>query len=162
MTTAIQSRPTAAAAKPLPSPPARPSSSPGPTPTPATALDLAPPEVREELNRTYTQYGYLSNLGSVASFAVSIQFFMREHGCEHDDLNRALRDCRSPEAMSKFRFASDLMGYFADRVIEHRRRREVLREQVAMREGRDDGMKRATPDQIARLREQFAEIGTMN
>jgi hypothetical protein len=132
------------------------------TTEPPSPLDLAPPETRAELNRTFTQYRYLSGMGSETSFAVSIQFFMQDHGCEAGDVNRALGDCRSPEAMAKFRFASDLMGHFAERVIEHRRRREVLREQAAMREGRDEGTKRATPDQIARLREQFAAVGSMN
>lgn len=107
-------------------------------------------------------YADLSGWKSPLALGISITFLTTESDVSHDDVNQALRECRKPESMATFAYASDLMKFFAGRVVEHRRRREVLREQVAMREGRDDGMKRATPDQIARLREQFAEIGTMN
>lgn len=108
-------------------------------------LRLAPAESVAELNTTFQQYQYLSGMGSETSFAVSCRLFVEEHRCTHDDVNSALRDCRAPERMAGFRFASDLMGYFAERVVHHRANRERMEQQARQRRHDADESKRAIP-----------------
>lgn len=136
-----------------------PLSKPSSTP-PSSPLDLAPPDTRDELNRTFTQYRYLSGMGSEASFAVSCRFFIDDHRCTADDVNTALRACRAPERMKDFRFVADLMAFFAERVVANRNAR-VERERAREIESRDVRYTPATPEQISRLRNQFNGIGAM-
>lgn len=89
----------------------------------------APPECRAEVNRTFQQYQYLGGMGSEMSFGVACTFFIRDHRCTANDVNRALAECRAPERMSSFRFAGDLMGFFAERVVVHRGNRERSEQQ---------------------------------
>lgn len=101
-----------------------------PGPSRGTPLTLAPAGCREEINRTYTMYRYLSGMTSEIALAASIGFFLAEHRVTADDANHALRVLRSPEKMREFRFASDLMAEFARLVCVYRDQRE-LRESMA-------------------------------
>lgn len=122
------------------------------------ALLLAPPEVRAELNRTYTQYQYLGSLGSLASFAASIGFFIQDYRVKPDDVNKALRACRNPEKMREYKFASDLMADFASFVCVFRDRRiqEEHEEAVRVERMNRPTVEMATREQIAELTQKFA------
>lgn len=90
----------------------------------------APPECRAEVNRTFQQYQYLGGMGSEMSFGIACTFFISDHRCSAQDVNRSLTECRAPERMSSFRYASDLMGFFAERVVIHRGNRERAEQQA--------------------------------
>lgn len=109
----------------LPAAPLKAASQPSP-------LDAAPPEVRAELNRTYTQYRYLSGMTSEISLVTAIVFFVKDHGVLLAEINQALRDCRSPECMAKFKFASDFMSHFAGLVNDQKFIRELHKERLQM------------------------------
>jgi len=130
----------------------------------ANSLDpllCAPPEVRAELNRTYTQYRYLSGMASEMSLAVSISFFIQDHRASTDDANAALKACRSPEKMREFKFAADLMAEFARLICVYRERRqqfEAAEEARKYREENPNQYKResyATHEEISKLCQSF-------
>jgi hypothetical protein len=134
-------------------------------------LEAAPVECRDELNKTAKMYADLSGWKSPLALGISITFLTTESDVSHDDVNQALRECRKPESMATFAYASDLMKFFAGRVVELRNRRQKSereqRERIEDERQRREHPERyrrevlATAEQISRLRAQFNGIGAM-
>lgn len=116
-------------------------------------------------------YSDLSGWKSVFSIGTAITFFINESRVTVEDVNQALRECRTPEMMAQFGFASDLTKFFAGRVVELRTKREVIEREKKNQEEyareRKEHPERfrhdppATSEQISRLAREFASHGRM-